>query len=284
MHFRPARAGIPVAVGTGGAPGEGGLRGRGTLASGSTGQMGFTGFRGSLGGMPGTNGSVSGGGVFINAGTINLESLTVAYNSGGVVQAGGNVVASDGVFASNYSSGSQRGTRSDYYKIGPGTMSAKYCLFSNDPQTIGTDATDLTNDNADLGVLGNYGGPTETIPLLPGSPAIGAGTAISGITTDQRGFALDSPSPDIGAFQTNPLVVNTTIDGTGSPFGDLSLRQAVNLANVLNAAESISFDSVRVRHGPDDHARRQPARARRPGRHRNNHRAGRGRNDQRRAA
>ena len=76
---------------------------------------------------------------------------------------------------------------------------------------------------------------------MPGSPAIGAGTAINGITTDQRGFALDSPSPDIGAFQTNPLVVNITIDGTRSPFGDLSLRQAVNLANVLDAAEAISF-------------------------------------------
>ena len=28
-----------------------------------------------------------------------------------------------------------------------------------------------------LGALGNYGGPTETIPLLPGSPAIDAGTS-----------------------------------------------------------------------------------------------------------
>ena len=94
-----------------------------------------------------------------------------------------------------------------------------------------------------LGALGDYGGPTETMPLMAGSPAIDAGTAISGITTDQRGFALDAPSPDIGAFQTNPLVVNTTIDGTGSPFGDLSLRQAVNLANALDAAEAITFSA-----------------------------------------
>ncbi len=38
-----------------------------------------------------------------------------------------------------------------------------------------------------LGTAGNYGGPTQTIPLLPGSAAIGAGSAISGITVDQRG-------------------------------------------------------------------------------------------------
>ena len=79
--------------------------------------------------------------------------------------------------------------------------------------------------------------------LLPGSAAIGAGIAVSGVTTDQRGFPLDSPNPDIGAFQTQPaLVVNTTSDGTASPAGDLSLRQAVNLANVLTGAQSISFD------------------------------------------
>jgi hypothetical protein len=80
--------------------------------------------------------------------------------------------------------------------------------------------------------------------LLPGSWAIGKGTAVSGVTTDQRGEPLDSP-PDIGAFQVQTvLVVNTTTDGTGSPVGDLSLRQAVNLANVLHVAETISFDST----------------------------------------
>ncbi len=36
----------------------------------------------------------------------------------------------------------------------------------------GTNAQPL---NAELATLGNYGGPTQTIPLLPGSPAIGAG-------------------------------------------------------------------------------------------------------------
>ena len=69
------------------------------------------------------------------------------------------------------------------------------------------------------------------------------GTAVSGVTTDQRGLPMDSPKPDIGAFQSQPgLVVNTTIDGTGSPLGDLSLRQAVNLANQLSPAPAITFD------------------------------------------
>ena len=66
-----------------------------------------------------------------------------------------------------------------------------------------TSLTDL-----DLAPLGNYGGPTQTMALLAGSPAIGAGViadypgTTTPITTDQRGLPLDSPNPDIGAFQT----------------------------------------------------------------------------------
>ena len=80
----------------------------------------------------------------------------------------------------------------------------------------GVDGNIVLTSLTDLGLapLGNYGGPTQTMALLPGSPAIGAGIAVSGVTTDQRGFPLDSPNPDIGAFQTQPaLVVNTTSDG-----------------------------------------------------------------------
>ena len=40
-----------------------------------------------------------------------------------------------------------------------------------------------------LAPLGDYGGLTETMALLPGSPAIDAGTSGAGIpTTDQRGL------------------------------------------------------------------------------------------------
>ena len=38
------------------------------------------------------------------------------------------------------------------------------------------------------------------------------------------------------------LIVNTAIDGTSSPSGDLSLRQAINLANVLPGNQTITFD------------------------------------------
>ena len=54
--------------------------------------------------------------------------------------------------------------------------------------------SDLTNIDPLLAPLGNYGGPTETIPLMYGSPAINAGKSGAGIpTTDQRGLAWWDP-------------------------------------------------------------------------------------------
>ncbi len=93
-----------------------------------------------------------------------------------------------------------------------------------------------------LAPLGDYGGPTETMALQPSSPARHTGTPVAGLNTDQRGFSLDS-RPDIGAFQSQPgpLVVDTAIDGLGSPPGGLSLRQAVNLADVLQGGATITF-------------------------------------------
>ena len=52
-----------------------------------------------------------------------------------------------------------------------------------------------------LGSLGSYGGPTQTIPLLPGSPAIDAGTSSGAPTTDQRGENRVG-AVDIGAFES----------------------------------------------------------------------------------
>ena len=71
---------------------------------------------------------------------------------------------------------------------------------------------DMNNTNPMLGALGNNGGPTQTIPLLAGSPAIDAGNP-SGCTdgnghllkTDQRGKPRPDPEDaggcDIGAFE-----------------------------------------------------------------------------------
>lgn len=72
---------------------------------------------------------------------------------------------------------------------------------------------DLNNIDPRLGTFGYSGGPTQTIPLLSGSPAIDAGNP-SGctddrgnlLTTDQRGMPRPDPGDtggcDMGSYES----------------------------------------------------------------------------------
>ena len=64
-----------------------------------------------------------------------------------------------------------------------------------------TDAgSNLTSGDPLLSPLGDFGGPTPTMALLPGSPARNA--ALNAMTpTDQRGLARPVGAPDIGAYE-----------------------------------------------------------------------------------
>ena len=88
-------------------------------------------------------------------------------------------------------------------------------------------ASDLTGTIAApldplLAPLGNYGGPTQTMALLPGSPAIDAGSnalIAAGVTTDQRGLPrIVNGTVDIGAYEVQTLYwdPSQTASGTGS--------------------------------------------------------------------
>ena len=102
-----------------------------------------------------------------------------------------------------------------------GTVSGSFDL-------IGTGGSGgLTNTNGNqvgvsdlfLGTLRSNGGNTETIALLPGSPAIGAGSdSISDVTVpamEQRGVARPGDSIDIGAFQDQGFTI-TILEGAGT--------------------------------------------------------------------
>src|SRR5262249_56747444 len=95
-----------------------------------------------------------------------------------------------------------------------------------------------------LALRGDYGGLTQTMALFTGSPAINAVTSGGAPATDQRGFSRVGAA-DIGAFEAVPmtLVVHNTTDNSGpGSFTNLSLRQAVRLANILSDADTITFD------------------------------------------
>ena len=108
-------------------------------------------------------------------------------------------------------------------------------------------------------VLANNGGPTDTHALIPGSRAIDAGSTAqaldpnaAALMTDQRGtgYPRANGRVDIGAYESelqaplpDPLIVDTDsdIDDAIYTAGNLSLREAVRIANDRAGSETISF-------------------------------------------
>ncbi len=189
-----------------------------------------------------------GGGVY-NYGTATLTGCTVSGNqtslNGGGVYNYGTATLTNTIVAGNTGPSSApsdiSGTVTGSHNL-IGTGGSGGLINGQNGNIVLTSLTVLG-----LAPLAFYGGPTQTMALLPGSAAIGKGTAVSGVTTDQRGFSLDSPI-DIGAFQTQPstseLVVNSTADSSGDQPGKLDLRGAVDLADVLTGAQTITFDAT----------------------------------------
>jgi Putative Ig domain len=79
-----------------------------------------------------------------------------------------------------------------------------------------TVAGDKRNTDPKLDALKNNGGPTDTVALLAGSPAINAGNDSLAPSTDQRGFSRNGTS-DIGAFEFDGMAPTPTPTPTATP-------------------------------------------------------------------
>ena len=163
-----------------------------------------------------------GGAIFDFPGTVTVTDSTIAGNYGGPIQAGGiynlygSLTVGATLFANNdlaakfsvggpivaggggdctsinYEGPYLVGSFNDegYNLIDDTTTGSPPCVF-----TASTDVYAATNA-VELGVLGNNGGPTQTMLPAPNSPAVGViptGTTLNSISvcsrTDQRGFA-----------------------------------------------------------------------------------------------
>ena len=186
------------------------------------------------------NSASQGGGLYNRIGSMMLTACTISGNSagvgGGLWNYQGQNVTSTATLTDTIVAGNGGNSPSDIAGPGAGDVTGSYNLIGTGGSG-GVSATDhnlLNVADPGLGSLTNHGGPTNTMALLPGSPAIGAGTAISGVTTDQRGDPLDSP-PDIGAYQTQPSqLISLSFTGLTSPtvsYGTAGVTLSGTLAN-----------------------------------------------------
>jgi len=178
------------------------------------------------------NSAVNAGGIDnLNAAILSLANCTIAGNSatssgGGIYNnTGASAVLANTIVGTNTASNNASGP-----DVFGAITSLGYNLIDIPSGGSGYAPTDLRNVNPLLSPLQNNGGPTPTMALLPGSPAIDAGSDAlipAVITTDQRGFArIANGNVDIGAFEVQVYMAYSTGDSGGG-----SLRSALNNAN-----------------------------------------------------
>jgi len=201
-----------------------------------------------------------GGAVYANAPQVLLDADTLARNSGGgglhnqlgaflenvliALNAGGNCVGTPPAFGA--------------YNL----EDVNQCGFVNDP---GNNKPNFPNTLPRLGALADNGGPTPTIALLLGSPAIDAVSSVirtnCQLMLDQRGYPRGRPRAnvggtdvfrcDIGAYElSRPFIVDTGVDGVdadpaddrcATATGTCTLRAAVQQANATPGFDVIEL-------------------------------------------
>lgn len=151
-------------------------------------------------------------------GTANLDNITVAYNrNGGLVVASANTTLRNSIVAGN----------------------TTFDVFGALASGTSNNLTNVSASAAGLSTLANNGGPTQTIALVTGSPAINAGNnnlIPNVLTTDQRGggFArIIGGTVDIGAIEVpNAPVLTSVVVNGGDAFASAAQRSQVTSLTV----------------------------------------------------
>jgi hypothetical protein len=182
----------------------------------------------------------NGGGVYVAGGTVSIDHSTIAGNQayggagdfwngngngGGIYNAAGQgaLQVFDTILAGN--------TANSGTDLSGSFASLGHNLVGNSFGASGFAASDRLNVDPRLGPLQNNGGPTPTMALLPGSPAINAGDNTGAPAFDQRGPGFPrifGGTIDVGAFETQaqlpPAIV---ISDVSLPEGNVGTTAAL---------------------------------------------------------
>ena len=178
------------------------------------------------------------GAINVNAGVLNINQTTIVNNVGGAGGAGsaGRVGTTDGGGLSN--GGSTTTTLNNSLVVGnTGGNLAGIAPTGNYNITAGTTTA------VKLGPLADNGGPTQTIALLAGSPALNAGDPAVAGGFDQRGQArVQQGRMDIGAFEAAPNSAPVASATTGT--ANVGQSNSIQLVATDSDKNSLTYSIV----------------------------------------
>jgi predicted outer membrane repeat protein len=167
--------------------------------------------------LSGNTATHNGGGIYNQQAALTVTDSTLCGNSagndgGGIFHFVGTATIRNTIFAGNTSPLSP--------DLSGSLNSQGHNLIGNTTGGSGFVDTDLLNVDPQLGPLQDNGGPTFTMALLPGSPALNAGDPAQLGVADQRGV-VRAGGVNIGAYQASASAFVLTIPATvtaGTPF------------------------------------------------------------------
>jgi hypothetical protein len=153
------------------------------------------------------------GGTTYNSSTLSVTNCTFYGNT---ATDGGNDIATVGSVTLNNTIVASSASGGDLDTLYGERLTGTHDLIGDGSDLV--DFTDSLQGNPLLAPLGNYGGPTQTMALLPGSPAIDAGSSVVAVdadgdplTSDQRGEPYPADNPvDIGAFESQGFTISVS--------------------------------------------------------------------------
>ncbi len=216
--------------------------------------------------LSGNSAGNSGGGIYnSNAGALILTNATLSANAagnsgGGAHNAGGTLAITNSIVAGSTGGNCSGSVTNGGYNLDDGAT----CGFGSANSSLSN-----TNPLLDTAGLKDNGGPTQTIALQAGSPALDHGSnAVCAATPvnnlDQRGTSRPQGSAcDIGAYELTVAAPNVDLSALSLSAGTLSPAftgsTAEYTASVANAVSSIMVTAttvdptatlqVRVNHG-----------------------------------
>ncbi len=206
----------------------------------------------------------NGGGAILNLGDLTLINDTFSGNSVGGTYRGSNIY---NVYDDSSSGGPYKGKITWRNTIVANGTGGANCLY--EPSSVVTDGGynldsgtscgfssanhSLNNTDPKLGALVDNSGPTQTMALQLGSPAIDAASdsvcatvPVSGI--DQRGIVRpQGPACDIGAFELVPAA--TTATTITSSAGEVACGQKVTFTAHVTSTSGTAVGNVTFKDG-----------------------------------